>query len=330
MISYLAKLKSLLYASNSRSKQVLDTRRSKIAARWDNERVRQGMPILRWHQKKEVRRHISRLVAGKTFDTVEEALRYKIRQHFGEIVFRKGVSIGCGTGSKEMAVLKSGLVESFDLYELSANRIKRGKRLAKRMGLEDRVKFHNTNAFEEIAKESVDFVHWNASLHHMFDVPDAVSWSKEVLRPGGLFYLHEYVGPSRFQWSEESINLATNIRTALPDRLLVDPRQNSKVKNVDRKVGRPDPDKVAERDPSESVDSSRILESIERTFPEAIVIPTGGAAYRIALGVIIGNFSEDDQNDMALLDLILAMDKFSIDLPGVGTLFAVAFAQKTT
>jgi hypothetical protein len=36
----------------------------------------------------------------------------------------------------------------------------------------------------------------------MFDVDGAVAWSKTVLKPGGVMYVEEFVGPDRFQWSD--------------------------------------------------------------------------------------------------------------------------------
>ena len=77
--------------------------------------------------------------------------------------------------------------------------------------------------------ESYELVHWNNSLHHMLNVEEAVEWSWKVLKPGGLFYINDIVGPDRFQWTDTMLLEATAVRQSLPERFLVNPRNPSKL-----------------------------------------------------------------------------------------------------
>jgi len=47
--------------------------------------------------------------------------------------------------------------------------------------------------------EEIDFVHWNNALHHMLNFEKAVQWSYQILKVDGVFYMDDFVGPSRFQ-----------------------------------------------------------------------------------------------------------------------------------
>jgi SAM-dependent methyltransferase len=121
--------------------------------------------------------------------------------------------------------------------------------------------------------EQYDLVHWNNSLHHMLDVEPAIEWSWRVLKPGGLFYMDDFVGPDRFQWTPQMLLVATAVRQS---------------------------------DPSEAADSSRILECVRRRFPGADIMLTGGVVYHLALSDILANFKEDE--DLTLLDRLLEVD----------------------
>jgi hypothetical protein len=63
----------------------------------------------------------------------------------------------------------------------------------------------------------------------MLDVEQAIAWSVASLVAGGLFAMDDFVGPSRFLWSDRMLDYASKFRAGLPDRLLQDPhhRENS-------------------------------------------------------------------------------------------------------
>lgn len=159
---------------------------------------------------------------------------------------------------KEMKLVTQRTVQSFDLYELADARIAAGQELAKKHQLENAVRFVNADAFQLADQpEQCDLVHWNNSLHHMLNVESAIEWSWKVLKPGGLFYMDDFVGPNRFQWGAAMLVIATAVRQSLPDRFLINPRKPTTM--LARVVKTPELDKLCQSDPSEAADSSRIL-----------------------------------------------------------------------
>lgn len=239
--------------------------------------------------------------------------------------FKHGVSVGCGDGYKEFQILKKGLVKKFTLFELSDVRIENALRQAKMLGFEDRVEIIKGDYLNYEFTEKIDFVHWNNSLHHMLDVEKAVKWSYQILEVGGVFYMDDFVGPTRFQWSDETLELATRIRKALPDIYLKSPYEPDQLLN--RIVSRPDPKKLKKDDPSEAADSSRILENVVKYFPNAEITLTGGSVYFLTLTDILHNIDESDVKDKAILDLLLIIDELATK-SGYGSPYATAIGRK--
>lgn len=200
--------------------------------------------------------------------------------------------------------MRAGLVSHFDLYEISDARVQLGQELADRHGLANQITWHNCAV--EFASGALDveydLVYWNNALHHMFDVDQAVQWSKRALRPDGYLYMNDYVGPNRMQWPDEALAIASRARELLPQRLLKRPTGEG---YLGTSVKRRDPDKLAAGDPTECADSEDILPAIRRHFPAAWIKPTGGAIYHAALHNVIANFTDEDT---PLLEMMLLLD----------------------
>ena len=118
-------------------------------------------------------------------DVLERMLSYGRRLLSGRRL-RRGVSVGSGHGGKEIALVRDGFVEHMLCYDLAAARVAHARETAAGLGLAERIEFRQADAFALHSGPEFDFVYWNNSLHHMFDVPAALAWSRDVLRPGGL------------------------------------------------------------------------------------------------------------------------------------------------
>jgi SAM-dependent methyltransferase len=207
-------------------------------------------------------------------------------------------AVGCGAGYKEASLLTSGLVQEFFLYEISGERVQQGKAFAKSRGIEHRMHFVQEDAFVS-CRDHFDLVYWNNALHHMMDVPAAISWSRDRLAPDGVFAMDDYVGASRFQWSDYSLHVATRFREAL---------SADQLGNNPSRVARPSLEKLIEMDPSEAADSERTVPALRSTFTNLQYFPTGGAIYHPALNDVLTNIEEESEalSLALLLDEVLA------------------------
>jgi len=302
-----------------------DTINKQISLHWSSKAGETGPKRIRWWESPLIRRHYNRTVSG--FE--DEGLPAVAQRIANGRVFNEGVSVGCGTGWKEMELIQRGLVKYFHLFELSDVRIKQGLELARRLNMEDRVVFRSDDCFKSFNDNSVDFVHWNNSLHHMMDVDRAVHWSHAILREDGMFYLDDFVGPSLFQWSDKSLSLANRIRSVLPDRYLVSPyHPGEKGVLLSRTLTRPNPDKLRKRDPSEAVQSDLIIGCVKKYFPGVKITFTGGVVYSLGLEDVIHNVDEENEYDRVILNLLMMMDELCTGNRDYESLYATAIAIK--
>jgi SAM-dependent methyltransferase len=264
---------------------------------------------------------VKMMPALRACQAISQGLYRWVKTEFGPLPLRRGMSVGCGEGAKEFATMAAGIVEEFDLYEISGGAISAGKEAAARLGLAERARFHHANAFES-AIGSYDLVLWNSSLHHMPAVGFALAWSRDRLRPGGLLILDEYVGPTRMQFPPWWLDENTAWRRSLPKRYKRNPFDPARL--VADVVLNSDLDLLIEADPSEAADSGNILPELVKHFPEAKIKPTGGAIYHLGANDILHNFCDDPQEIGRMLewdDRLLALG---------ATQYAVAVAQRST
>lgn len=288
----------------------LSNTQRQVGSYWSG-REHKANPVRHFWTSPTIVRHINRRVCGVPVNGMSQGLTERLKQHFPNKRFKRGISVGCGEGIKEAKLIKQGIVETFDLFELSTDRISKGKRNAEKLEIADRMNFVHDDAFSKDDIESYDFVNWTASLHHMFNVKQAVEWSFDILKKGGIFYMDEYVGPNHLQFTDEMLELASDIRQNLPSQYLCDPKKPDQFVPIQCK--RRNLEKLLLRDPSEAADSSKIIESVQEYFPDAEIIFTGGIVYFIALDGIMGNFNEKQEDDVKFLNLLLKIDDLLSD-----------------
>lgn len=299
----------------------MDERLNVAANHWAIKRTSDGS---RWWHHPAIHRHINRLVCGADVEGPHQGFHARIARMAPAGGFPRALSVGCGSGGKEIALIKAGIVRSFDLFEIGEFRRDQIKAKAEQHNVLDRVTIHIGDALQSNPGANFDLLYWNNSLHHMFDADQAVSWSYHALRDGGCFAMDDFIGPSRFQWPDGDLETASRVRAILPDRFHRHPRNPAKP--LDRHVSRPTIEDMMQADPTEAADSAHIMSAILSTFPDAEIIPTGGVVYHLALNDVLANFEEEQ--DAALLGSLLLLDE---TLARSGrTHYAVALARKRT
>ena len=249
---------------------------------------------------------VNERICGREVDGRSAGMVEWLKDSYGHLFpLTRGISVGCGNGSKEARFIQAGIVSNFDLWEFSEKSIEQGRSLARQLGLAHRMHFHLGNAAEEVKRPgSYDLVAWNDALHHMPDVAEALAWSRTILKPKGILAMDDFVGPTRWQWPDHQLALASAVRETLPLRYRAIP--GSPFKYPPSRVERPTIAAMMERDPSEAADSDRILPALAEHFPEAVVRKTGGVVYHLAYGALHNLHPERDKN---LLQLLMLLDE---------------------
>jgi SAM-dependent methyltransferase len=65
--------------------------------------------------------------------------------------------------------------------------------------------------------ETYDAVYAHACLHHVFQLEHLLDQVKHTLRPGGLFVVQEYIGPSQMQFPRKHLYLADVFLKMIPE-----------------------------------------------------------------------------------------------------------------
>lgn len=298
------------------------SRLARAAEHWS--KVQAGPQRTRWWQSPLIVSHINRNYCGKAVRGTDGGDIELLRQIGEGRCYERAVSVGCGGAHHEIRLLQEDVVGAFDLFEISEARAEAALARARQLGLEDRVTIRLEDAFAVPPEPRYDLVYWKDALHHMFDAFAAVRWSREVLKSGGMFFMNDFVGPSLMQYTDRQLDLAERARAALPEPYLTNPHRPEE--RVPLRRARPNPARMAEIDPSECADSSNILPAVRSVFPDAVVIPTGGIVYTLALNDILANF--DEERDEALLRSLMLADDLCVEAGE--TLYGVAYARKST
>ena len=276
----------------------------------------------RWWESPLIVRHINRTYCSKTVEGTDGGDIELIRMLRAGRSFRRAVSVGGGNGFHEIRLLQSGLVDALDMFEISPTRAQQARERAIAAGVGKRLLVRVGDAFTQPPEPTYDLVYWKDALHHMFDVAAAVRWSRDVLTTKGLFFMNEFIGPTRMQYSDRQLDLAARARAALPTACLDNPRRPGVLLPV--RPARPDLALMVEIDPSECADSSTIQSAVRQIFPGATLIPTGGIVYMLALNDVLANLHETE--DEPLLRAMMLADDLCIEAGE--TLYAVGYATK--
>lgn len=294
---------------------VIDPTHQSVGDYWSNRRS--ASP--NWWTNRLVIRHVNRLVCGTPHRDISQGVVELAGRAAGGDPFRRAVSVGCGSGAKELSLLRAGVAEHMTGFDLAAARIADARAAAREAGFSDRAEFVTGDAFTTCAPTSFDLVYWNNALHHMFNVDEALAWSRNVLTPGGLLLVDEYVGPDRLRFEGETLAFANAVRGLLPERL----RAGAEPAFTPESFA-----PVAAKDPSEAADSARILPALRDQFEDIDIRPTGGVVYYLALNGLFGNFDMASSDDRALLGHLLELDRVYTAARPDATVYAVAIARR--
>lgn len=182
--------------------------------------------------------------------------------------FRNVLSLGCGTGRLERAIAKAGIAAEIDAIDGSGVSVDIARAKALEEGISTiRYQVADLNDVR-LPRGVYDAVVFHQSLHHVSSVEKLLERVLASLRPGGLLFLDEWVGPSRFEWNERMLAQASALFAAVPAQW----RKWSELRAP-----------VETNDPSEAVRSSAILPAVHRLFEVQVERPYGGNLVAVIL-----------------------------------------------
>lgn len=226
------------------------------AAFWDREVV---APIhTPWMAHPDVRRYVNESISG---DPHQWPIDWFIREYKSPR-FGLALSIGCGTGALERDLLQRGLCDRFDAFDGSAVSLEIARAEAAAMGLSERVNYWIGDFNEpELPSRKYDAVFFHQSAHHVGKLEKLYRAILGVLKPDGILYLDEYIGPSRSEWNDERLEALRKLHRRIPNGV----RLNEHL-----------PPPIQDDDPSEAIRSSEILPQLRIGFDVEQIRGYGG------------------------------------------------------
>lgn len=217
---------------------------------------------------------------------------------------RRGLSLGCGGGAVVVDALVSGLVQQMAGVDLSATAIEVARERARRAGVSGRAAFSVANVNELPIDGPLDLIVFEQSLHHVDALGPVLDRCAQALSDDGWLVINEYVGPDRFQWSDETERLMNAILARLPAHHRLHPDSGAPKLSMQRV----DPQTVIALDPSEAIHSGDILAALEARFECVERRNFGGTLLQFLLADIAANFDPDEPRDVSLLQLMSLLE----------------------
>jgi 2-polyprenyl-3-methyl-5-hydroxy-6-metoxy-1,4-benzoquinol methylase len=272
-----------------------------VSAYWGDER--KDLRRHNWLEHPVAKQFFHRRISG---DPEIATVEYWRRRFFPEPVPR-ALSIGCGFGCFERHAAAAGIAQHVEACDISAGAVAQARIYAEEAGLGDRITYSVVNLDnEDLPKGPYDAIFGISAIHHLFQLESVFRSCREALKPGGLFFLDEYIGPSRFQCSPKAVQTINRLLQVLPPNYRRSVYGNGQVVNS---YANPSIRSFEENDPSEAIRSAEILPVLRHYFEIVDFRPYGGSILHMLLSGTAGNFDPDAESDVALVKTIAILEE---------------------
>jgi 2-polyprenyl-3-methyl-5-hydroxy-6-metoxy-1,4-benzoquinol methylase len=253
-------------------------------------------------------------------------LDFCIGHFFGTNIPTRILSVGCGSGGLERHLANLKAFEELDAIDIAPISIEIAKQKAKEENISG-INYYCRNIEEsDFPGENYDAVFYNMSLHHMFNVDAVLEKTKKVMNKDSFLFIHEYIGPNRFDFTDREKEVISAVYTLIPDQFCISLAE-ANFGFLQKKIVLPTPAEVAQVDPSEAVCSAQITSTLPKYFDIVEFNPIGGTILQFLLQNIAGHFRVENQDSLDVLDLIMQIEDTLIKINDLEPHFALIIAQ---
>jgi SAM-dependent methyltransferase len=217
--------------------------------------------------------------------------------------FRSGLSLACGNGRAEREFIRLGICERFHGIDISSDAIEEARQNASGLDLTYETADLNRLVLQPGA---YDLVLTQNCLHHVLELEHLAEQIWHSLKPDGCLWIHDYIGESQFQFSEQRLEIANRILAILPERYRRDRVRN----RVLRTIARPNPGALAS--PFEAVRSSEILPVFGRWFDIDYRHEEGAFMGRLCPRGMRANYTETEDGPV-IFELLMLIEGLLVE-----------------
>ena len=298
--------------------KLFHSQRSRVRISWTDEIAEPH----NWWDIPAVQRRWNFLITGDWNTTYYQYIGQKYLSKMSGI---KGLSLACGTGRREVQWAKVADFARIDAFDISPSRIAAARKLAKDENLDDIISFQVGDVLKmRFVPNEYDVVFVEQALHHFSPLDEIIAKIYDALAPNGYLILNEYVGPNRFQWTDKQLEIANNLLSSIPERY----RKIWRTNRIKRKIYRPGRLTMILSDPSEAVESSKIIPALKKYFEIIEFKGYGGAILHLLFADIAQNFLSDDDQTREILRFCFHTEDRAIQTGEVQNDFVVMVCKK--
>ena len=258
-----------------------------------------GSPF--WVPSSALQRHLNRTATGNPdFDWLSYVRALHLPASLG-----RALVIGCGNGDLERALARKDGVLAILAVDADPAAVERARRQAERAGFAA-----ISHAVFDPERDALPDGPWDAIfasdvLHHVLALEGLLARVHAALSPRGRFVFIEYVGPNRFQYPDERLELVQRYFRLLPERLRREPSTGRTLWRRERV----DPARLERELPAEAARSEAILPLARRAFVPEAEYPAGGGLLHPVLSGLAENFREGEAEEERLLEVLCAAEE---------------------
>jgi len=252
--------------------------------------------IRSWWQSPVVLAELRRRVTGDPQKSFEEYFR----ERYCPRPFGRALSLGAGEGHCERIMLESGICEEILGVDISQSRVDYANSVIPEH-LKGRLVFECANLETWRPSGRFDLLIARDVLHHIARLEELCQSLTELLTPGALLYVDEFVGPKRFQWTDKQLDVIGRLLDRLSPQLVSDLVLGDGT--LRRRAIRPTVANMIATDPSESVRSDEVPGILAEHFELVELRPYGGAVFHQLFNRLMGNFAGQDDLVRVLMEL---------------------------
>ena len=280
------------------SRLIPSSSKKRVTKSWDSVT---GSFITNWWSVPYIQKRWNKLITGN--ENIEYP-DYLVQKYFSGKKDLILLSPGCGTGGKELKFVKFNNFKLIEAFDLSPERISIAKRNAEEKGVRNITYSVSDIMSFKFEKNKYDIVLFDSSLHHVKELEYILNKVHNSLKDDGVLVINEFVGPSRFQWSNEQLNKSNEALKILPDGY----KRRWKSGGIKSKNYRPGILRMIISDPSESVRSQDIPNEIYKNFNIVEEKPYGGNVLHLTLKDISHNFMNEDEETSDLIKRLIKIE----------------------
>lgn len=218
--------------------------------------------------------------------------------------------LGCGEGWLERAVAQWPFVAHIDAVDFAEEAVARAREAARGIP-----KIHygvvDLNR-DELPRDAYDVVVAHSVLHHVEHLEHAFAQLERAMRPNATLIVNEYVGPNRFQYSDDVLSIMSTLLACIGQ-----PPKS-----------RPTVEEMLANDPTEAVRSEELLAFVARHFEVLERKNIGGTILQHLLYETVRELRFEVPRERAIVEILCTIEAMLVDSGRIPCDYVILAARK--